>query len=450
MRAKILDWVTNNRILLQNSGAVIGAVGVTSGLGFVYWWVAARAFSKETVGFASAAISAMMLLGMLGVLGLGTWLIGEFARRPEQKRDLVATSVLASGGVAFIGGWLFAVLSPYITTEIQALGLNIGNQVIFAGGVALTTVAFVSDDALLGLLLGAYQFGRNAIFSASKLLFIIGLAWWATRADGMAIYLTWVMGNVFGFIFLIFTGLRARVINFQLRPRLTLLRGGHTALGHHIINLSIHGLGYALSLVITILFSAEANASFYLAWLIANFMFLIPNTFTMVLYAMSGKATSEELSQKLRLTVLLSFVVGLGASVFFVIFANLLMGIFGADYANQGGLILTILTLGVFPLIVKMHYISLARIHNEIGSAALITCVGIIFELSCAALGGILTDSLIGLCLAWLIALSIEIFWVLPIVYHAAQNQFDRINWYIPYLAPSKPILDITQPETNA
>ena len=52
--------VRANWTLYSNAGSLVAATAVTSGLGFVYWWVAARLFSQEAVGFASAIVSARM------------------------------------------------------------------------------------------------------------------------------------------------------------------------------------------------------------------------------------------------------------------------------------------------------------------------------------------------------------------------------------------------------
>jgi hypothetical protein len=53
-----LQWVKANSVLLINAGSLIGTIGVTSVLGFVYWWLAARQFSAEGVGLARAAAHA--------------------------------------------------------------------------------------------------------------------------------------------------------------------------------------------------------------------------------------------------------------------------------------------------------------------------------------------------------------------------------------------------------
>lgn len=81
---KKFHWDKNNNTILINAGSLIGTTAVTSGLGFAFWWVAARIFSTEAVGLASATISTMTLLGSFSILGLGTLLMGEL---PKQRGD---------------------------------------------------------------------------------------------------------------------------------------------------------------------------------------------------------------------------------------------------------------------------------------------------------------------------------------------------------------------------
>lgn len=88
-----------NRELLLNAASMVGTTVITAGLGFVYWWLAARQFPQEAVGFASALISAMSLLGTLGMVGMGTLLIGEF---PGPARAAAATDSATAVG----NGWV--------------------------------------------------------------------------------------------------------------------------------------------------------------------------------------------------------------------------------------------------------------------------------------------------------------------------------------------------------
>ena len=51
-----------NSAIVENAASLVGTTIVTSGLGFVYWWLAARQFRPEAVGLAVAAIAPMTLL----------------------------------------------------------------------------------------------------------------------------------------------------------------------------------------------------------------------------------------------------------------------------------------------------------------------------------------------------------------------------------------------------
>ena len=73
----LLGVLQRNRDLLRNAGSLAGTTGLTSVFGVVFWIIAAREFSQQAVGYGSTAISAMTLLGTVGMFGLGTMLIGE-------------------------------------------------------------------------------------------------------------------------------------------------------------------------------------------------------------------------------------------------------------------------------------------------------------------------------------------------------------------------------------
>ena len=100
--AVIAVWL-RHRDLLGNASTLLATTGVTAGLGFVYWAVAARMFSQRAVGYGSAAVSAMTLLGTIGMLGMGTVLIGELPRR-RPRAGLISAAMIASGLGALVLG----------------------------------------------------------------------------------------------------------------------------------------------------------------------------------------------------------------------------------------------------------------------------------------------------------------------------------------------------------
>src|SRR5262245_64095145 len=122
MRAALYRWVSANRTILANASSLVSANAVTSALGFVYWWLAARLFQPAEVGLASGVISAMMLLGGASVLGLGTLLIGEIPRNPHKTPALITTGLAVSGAAGVAGGLIFALVAPWLSGEFRPLG----------------------------------------------------------------------------------------------------------------------------------------------------------------------------------------------------------------------------------------------------------------------------------------------------------------------------------------
>src|SRR5690242_16658174 len=89
--AVVRIWQQNHD-MLHNAGSLFGTTIVTSALGFVFWALAARLFNPHAVGFGSAAISAITVLGTIGMFGLNTLLIGELPHR-ESKAALVSAAL---------------------------------------------------------------------------------------------------------------------------------------------------------------------------------------------------------------------------------------------------------------------------------------------------------------------------------------------------------------------
>lgn len=413
----LLRWLKANSVLLMNASSLIGTTAITSVLGFVYWWVAARQYQPDAVGAASASISAMTLLGGLCMLGLGTLLITEIPRLPGREGELISTALIIVGVVGSIVGVIFALVASSIAPGFKSLGDNLLDVMIFASGVTLTSITLVLDQAFVGLLRGDLQFWRNALFAIAKLvvLFFIGL--WLSSRGGVSIYATWAIGNLFSMVALaLFLLIKKGWPGRKLLPRWGLLRRlGFAALQHHLLNLTLQAPALILPLLVTALLSPTMNAWFYVAWMLASFVFLIPGVLTIVLHAMNS-AQQATLAQKARVTIGLAFIIGLLTNGVLQIATKPVLGLFGGVYADQASWCLRILLLAVFPLTIKNHYISFYRIQDRVTQAMLAMLPGGVLEIVAAALGAYLWG-LAGLSAGWVIAIYIQSFFMLRIVY---------------------------------
>ncbi len=449
MRALLYQWIKTNIVMLVNAGSLISTTAVTSMLGFVYWWVAARWFPPEAVGLGSAAISAMALLGTISTLGLGTLLTGELARQPGKEGPLISASLIVAGGAGGCAGIVFALVAPFVATDFQALRASVINISLFAVGVSLTTIALVLDYALIGLLRGGLQLWRNTLFAVAKLAVLFVVSLWLSQKVGLTIYTTWLVGNALSLTLLtVFVVLKRERSLRSYLPQWGLLgKLGSVALQHHIFNLLILLSGWFLPVLVTILLSARVNAWFYVSFMLANFIFNAANALTIVLYAMSS-AHPAILAHKARLTLGLGAVTVILANCIFQFATGQVLGVFGHIYAEQATWSLRILALGTLPYLIRSHYVAICRSQGRILYALLPMAAGTLLELGAATLGGRL-GGLSGLSLGWVAALYVEAMFMSYTVFKAVRpidvsTNIDQLQQH-PLQPESRRILHLRQ-----
>jgi O-antigen/teichoic acid export membrane protein len=402
------QWIAKHSILLANAGSLFGTTVVTSGLGFVFWWVAARMFAPAAVGLSSAAISAMTLLGTGCILGLGTLLVGELPRQPGKEASLISAALLLVAGLGGCSGIILAVAAPFISKDLAPLDANLEAVALFTVGVSLTATTIVLDQAVIGLWRGELQLFRNAFFSVVKIALLFAASVWLSSQTGLAIYATWVIGSALSLLPLAaYAMLKGGWSREVYHPQWKLLwKLGPAALQHHSLNLILRAPALVLPVLVTILLSATMNAWFYVSLMISNFVFSVPLALTTVLFAINS-TDPDELAQKTRLTLSISVVIALLANIVLLSGAPQLLSLFGRAYAEQASWSLRLLGLAAFPIILKNHYVVICRLQNQMARAILPMLAGFLLELGGAALGAYL-GGLTGLSLGWAIALCFE------------------------------------------
>jgi O-antigen/teichoic acid export membrane protein len=403
---RVFQTIRAHSILLGNSAALLISTSATAAIGFVFWWIAAKHFTAEAVGVASAAIAMMNFLGLVGECGLGTLLIGESLRKPGEAAGLISAAIVASvassgllcfGYLAFAYGWSFT-LAGFLESGL--------NGAILLAGCAVTALAMVLDSAFVGLLRSFLQTWRTFLASILKLTLLLATAWAGLAGSARTIVLALLGGQILSILvmaaFLIYRRYRIwEAPNFRLLRQLVA-----NVLGHHLLNLAAQSPSLVMPLMVASMLSAEINAAFYAAWMAFNVILLGPAALTTLLFTV-GVAEPARVQQRLRLSL---WICGLASPVawLLVVFgAGYILSIFGSLYATQGGPVLKVLGVAVFGVAVKYHYIAVRRLGNSMASASLVLGAGAICELAFAAFGARM-DGLIGLTQGWVIAVYLE------------------------------------------
>jgi O-antigen/teichoic acid export membrane protein len=410
--------------IVSNASALASTTAVTSLLGVVYWFVAARRFTPSSVGLASAAIAGMTLVSTFASLGLDTFVLGEVPKHPNRARPLIVAALISAGVAGIALGLGYALIAPVVSHELRPLSSTPLNAFLFVGGTALVTVGMVLDQALVGQLRGSLQLWRNVLFGVSKLVILLIVSFGVARRSGMSIYASWILGALVSMLALSFyvvewmRGLAQDIARGEF-PLASLLREvGQKVMGHQVLNVALKIPILALPLMVVGLVGTRANAGFYVAWLIMNFGLVLPGSLASVLYAVSSGDVAG-FASRIRLTLSLSFAICVVVMLVLIPGAHLMLSVFGASYAASATPTLQLLALSGFPAVIKNHYVAVARVRGRISRALPFLWFGTVLELSFAAAGANI-DGLTGLTAGWVIAITIESLLMAPSVFGAA------------------------------
>jgi O-antigen/teichoic acid export membrane protein len=410
-------WWRGQRALVGTALSLIATTGVTTLLGLAFWLMAARLMPVSAVGYGSAAVSALTLVGTFGMAGLNTVLIGHFARRPGDASGMLIAALCASGLISAAlasAFWLVVTAfapraTPYLHSGPQAA--------LFIIGSGLTGATLVFDEALLGLLGGSMQLWRNTAFAVAKLGALAALVMLWYDKFGTSIPAAWTVGTALSMV-PVAVLLRRRGMQLFGAPQWRALwRLARASVSNTWLNNALLLPGLALPLLVTGMLSAADGGAFYVAWTVVTIMSLLSYHFTTALYA-AGAADPRGLTAKLRFTLRISMLTGLVAVPLVIVCAHPLLRVFGPAYAARAAVPLEVLALGYFGSVVKHHYIALGRISGRLTRVGIFATVAAAARLGAAAAGAV-TGGLTGLSLALLAVMCAEGIVAAPAVWAA-------------------------------
>jgi O-antigen/teichoic acid export membrane protein len=410
-----------HRVLIKNVLTLLATTGLSLALGFGYWNIAARLFSQDSVGYGSAAISAMTFLSSFGTFGLNTLLVGELPRR-TRRGGLIAAAMLAAAMGALVLAIGFVAIAPHFTTHYADVAGSVGRSAIFCAGVSISAASVVFDAATIGMLRGGLQLTRNLTFVLTKIVTLLGVALALHYTTGMGIYASWVAAIP---VSLFVVAIRLRVGGGTLilpRPDWAILRGLVRSLAaHNWLNLALQVPALLIPVLAASILAPSTNAAYYIATTITGGLFILPAHMSTVLFAM-GSADPRALPGRLRFALRVTLLVGLAGAATLGLGAHFILGIFGPGYARIAALPMEIMAVACLPSIPNSFYISVARATNRLSQAAALVTFFTVLDVI-ASVGGALKGGLVGMTVAGFAVITAEALVTTPFVIRAAREQ---------------------------
>jgi len=408
-RSKVRNHVTAP--LYRNAYLLIVGAVVGSGFGFLFWALAARHYSAESVGRNSAAIAAMTVVSGICQLGLNALLIRYLPNAGPSTQRLVLRSYSVTAGLSCLAALIAAVTSPIWAPDLSFLG----NDARWLSGFVVATVAWtifsLQDSVMIGMRQAQWIPIENSSFAAVKILLLIAFA---TAAPHDGIFLAWnvpvlvslIPVNLLIFRWLIPGHIRRSGPTSWDRPKLV-----RFAAGNYAGSLFLLGSTTVLPIIVFNEVGAAATAYFFVPWTIATALQLV--SFNMMTSLTVEVAFDEtKLREYCRRVLLHTIRLMVPITVVLVAGAPYILRAFGDAYADEGTMLLRLLALGSIPNVLVALGLSIARIQHS-GRVVLWTqgslCV-LMLGLTLVLLPSLGIE---GVGLAWLVSQTLVAAWLL-------------------------------------
>lgn len=388
---------TNSVLLIANT--LIGSV-----LGVLFWTVATDVYDPTELGLAAAYMAAMGLLVKLGEMGLGPTLIRFLPSMKNKQVNFVNSSLIAVAGSTFILIIVFVKGTPIWSPELLVLSQNHLDLVLFVSATLSFNLAQLLDRLYIAFEATGFLLIRNLLADVLRVVLVI-IVGHQLGAAGLLFAVSVGAFVTLGLSAIVFAPRVLPSYQIQLAFDWSLLwEKARYSLGNHFSLLLWNAPSFLYPLVIINLLGAEANAYFYISWMIANFLFVVPTAISTATFA-SASNQSDMSDKKYQQIVGLSLIGLLPLVIALIVSSTFLLAIFGQEYVTNGHTLLILLVISVFPYTINSFFITFFRIYQKIDKMILFSIVSALLSLISVMWGSIHLN-LIGAGVGWLVSQS--------------------------------------------
>ena len=357
---------------------------ILSGLGFAFWIICSHFFAASQIGVATALLAALNLITSASLLGFEISVIRILPAHTDKSKLInVCLSVAGLAGIILSIGFL--KFQPLIASSLSLVRANWWVMALFVVFTLFQTSSYIVESVLVAYQKSAFIVYKNLIFSILKVILIaafIGLG-------AFGIYSAWMVALGIAVIYTLFV-LRKQVghkLSLSLSPKP--LKGAIRYSFDNYVAAFLEGMPIMiLPLMITDFQGPVANARYYMAMMLATFLFTVSESASQSLFA-DGSHSQTNLRQKTTKALKFVGTFLVPGIVALYLLAPLVLLVFGKTYATtQGVLLLQLLAISaVFTsfnaigrTLLKIRYQTGALVAIDVAGCALLLGAAYIFR----------------------------------------------------------------------
>lgn len=355
--------------LYKNSFYIMLTSIFNSGFGFIFWVLAAKLYSKDDVGIATALISSVSLLVLFSRFGMDSSIIRFIPTNNKSK--VFGTSVFISTFIAVLLGTIFILEIDLFSPELSFLKTPL-YAIFFLIVLSANSITSLTSVSFLAIRKAGFNFLQNLVIG-SRIFFLMPLIFLGATGIFGAMGISFILALAISFIFLEKSGIKLKLTI----DRRFLKESLHFSAGNYIAGLLINAPSMILPIMVLNILGTEGAAHYYMAFAISSILFMIPTAMSTSLFVEGSHGESLKKTTVKSLLGIFSFLTP--AIIFLYFGGSWILGIIGEDYSVNGLELLRIMIISsIFVSIVFVFY-SIKRVQNDI--KGLVFLSGLIFIL---------------------------------------------------------------------
>ena len=350
--------------LYRNSIFLIFNSYFTAGLGFFFWMVVARLYKPSDVGYGSAAISAISLIAVLSMVGVGTSVI-RFLPKADKPVALINTALTLCGLIAAVAATVFVLGLGFWSPALIFIKQNVPYAVAFVLFVVVSTSSTILDAVFIARRKAFFVLITDSTYSLLKiplpfLLVMYFHSFGIAASLGVAVAIATIIA--------IFVLAPRAQPGFSLKPgldKLIISRSWRYSTGNYLSTIFSATPTWILPIIIVNVLGSEANAYFYITWVLAGLLGAISSGTSHSLFA-EGAHFEEDIRRNIRKTIQFTYLLLIPAIVIMLLLGGWILSLFGHSYSHHGLMLLRVMSVASLFTAINHIYHTTLRIENRI------------------------------------------------------------------------------------
>lgn len=330
--------------LLMNAFYLMVSTFILGLSGFVFWALVTKTFDTTAVGLATTLLSVSGLLSLLGLAGFETTFI-RFLPGSNRKNDYINTGLIVTAIGSILLALVVGVVLPFVSPSLAIMS----DPLVLVSFVFITVVTalnILTNSVFLAFKQARYILIINALFSVFK----VALPLLVISGGPVAIFIIAGSAQLFGLILSI-VWMRRR-FGYKISPAFhmdTLRVVRKFSASVYVSNILSLVPPTLLPLVVLHYSGAETAAYYYMAFTIASVLYTVVYASMQSVLA-EGSHNSTALKTHILTAAKLITVLLMPATLLIMLLGEILLGIFGVEYAKGASLLLQLLAIGALPV----------------------------------------------------------------------------------------------------